>query len=118
MFPCTVGARVGEHYHLCIYIYMNHIYKYTYVHEHTPQAKPGCCSGGRISCKQNNNALLSTNIKKNDDSKSLNYCALLGSIGAGMDILGLLLAVTIVAFVVQLNSNVTMIATVMLLIII
>ena len=35
---CTIG----------IYIYID-----TYVHEHTPLAKPGFCSGGRISCKPN-----------------------------------------------------------------
>ena len=57
-----------------------------------------------MSCKQNYGALLSTSITKNDDSKSPNYCALLGtrtnssnndskSIGAGMDIPALLLAV-------------------------
>ena len=102
---------------------MHHIYKYTYVHEHTPLAKPGFCGGGRISCKPNNGALLSTNINKNDDSKSPNYCALLGtrtnsnndSIGAGMDMLGLLLAVTIVTFIVRLTIHVTMIATMVLL---
>ena len=40
VFPCTVGARVGEYYHL----YMHHIYTYTYVHEHAPLAKLGFCS--------------------------------------------------------------------------
>ena len=40
------------------------IYIYTYVHEHTPLAKPGLCSGGRISCKPNTDALLSTIINK------------------------------------------------------
>ena len=34
-------------------------------------AKPGFCSGGRISCKPENGALLSTSTHKNDDSKSL-----------------------------------------------
>ena len=34
-------------------------------------AKPGFYSGGRISCKPKNGALLSTSIHKNDDSKSL-----------------------------------------------
>ena len=82
---------------------MHHIYICTYVHAHTPLAKPGFCSGGRISCKPNNGALLSTSINKNDDSPSPNYCALLGtrtsssndgkSLGAGMDIPRLLLAV-------------------------
>ena len=91
------------------------------------QAKPGFCSGGRISSKPNNGALLSTNINKNDDSKSLHYCTLLGtrtnshndskSIGAGMDILGLLLAEIIETFIVQLVIDVTMIATMVLLII-
>ena len=32
---------------------------------------PGFCSGGRISCKPKNGALLSTSTHKNDDSKSL-----------------------------------------------
>ena len=50
---------------ISIYIYMHHIYTHTYiVHEHTPQAKPGFCSGGRTSCKPNNGALLSTSIYK------------------------------------------------------
>ena len=60
-------------------------------------------SGGRIACKPSHGALLSTSINKHDDSKRPNYCALLGtrtnsnnldsnSIGAGMDILALLLA--------------------------
>ena len=94
----------------------------------TPLAKAGFCSGGRISCKPKNGALLSANINKHDDGKSPIYCALLGSrtksnndsknIGAGMHILGLLLAVTGVAFIVQLIMNVTMIATMILLIII
>ena len=39
-------------------------YIYTYVHEHTPLAKPGFCSGGRISCKPNTGALLSTSMNK------------------------------------------------------
>ena len=34
-------------------------------------AKPGFCSGGRISCKPKIGALLSTSTNKNDDSKSL-----------------------------------------------
>ena len=34
-------------------------------------AKPGVCSGGRISCKPKNGALLSTSTHKVDDSKSL-----------------------------------------------
>ena len=100
------------------------------MHEHTPLAKPGFCSGGRISCKPNNGALLSTSINKNDDNKSPNHCALLGtrthsnndrdckSIGAGMDILAPLLAVVLVTFIVQLTNNVTMIATMVLLIVI
>ena len=118
-FPCTVGARVGY----CYDPYMHHIYIYIYtcVHEHTPLAKPGFCSGGRIFCKPNTGALLST-------SKSPNYCALLGTransdndskrIGACMDILALPLAVIIVTFIVQLAINVTLIATMVLIIII
>ena len=43
---------------------MQHIYTYTYVHEHTLLAKPGVCSGGKISCKPNTGALLSTSINK------------------------------------------------------
>ena len=107
---------------------MHHIYIHTYVHEHTPLAKPGFCSGGRISCKPDTGALLSTCINKNDDSKSRNYCALLGTrtnsdndskrTGAGMDILALPLAVIIVTFIAQLVINVTMIATIVLIIII
>ena len=34
-------------------------------------AKPGFCSGGRISCTPKNGALLSTSTHKNDDSKNL-----------------------------------------------
>ena len=104
------------------------IYAYTYVHEHTPLAKPGFCSGGRISCKPNTGALLSTSINKNDDSKGPNYCALRGTrtdsdndskhIGAGMDILALPLAVIIVTFIVQIVIHVTMIATMVRIIII
>ena len=58
---------------------MHHIHIYKYVHGHTPLAKPSFCSGGRISCKPNNGALLTTSINHNDDSKSPNYCALLGT---------------------------------------
>ena len=53
--------------------------------------------------QSDNGALLNASINKNGDSKNPNYCALLGactnsnndskSIGAGMDILALLLAV-------------------------
>ena len=91
-----------------IYIYTPHISIYTYVHERTPLAKPGFCSGGRISCKPNHGALLSNSINKNDDSKSPDYCALLGTrttsnngskrTGAGMDIPALLLP--------AINSNI------------
>ena len=109
---------------------MHRIYvgMYAYVHEHTPLAKPGFCSGGRISCEPNTGALLSTGINKTDDSKSPNYCALLGNrtnsdndgkrIGASMDILALPLAVLIVTFIVQLGITVTLIATMVLIIII
>ena len=100
---------------------MHHIYIHIYVHEHTPQAKPGFCSGGRISCKPNTGALRNTSIYKNDDSTRPNYCSLLGTrtnsdndskrIGAGMNILALPLAVIIVTFIVQLVINLTMIAT-------
>ena len=85
------------------------------------------CSGGRISCKPNNGALLSASISKTDDSKSPNYCALLGTrtnsnndskrIGAGMEIPAFFLAVITVTFIVQLIVNVTMIATMVLVII-
>ena len=89
--------------YIYMYAHMHHIYIYIYVHEHTRLAKPGFSSGGRVSCKPNNGALLSTSGNKNDDSKNPNYCALLGtrtninndsksdskSIGAGMDILRL-----------------------------
>ena len=34
-------------------------------------ATPGFCSGGRISCKPKNGALLSTSTHKNDDGRSL-----------------------------------------------
>ena len=84
-------------------IYMYHIYIYTHVHEHTPLAKPSFCSGERLPCKPNNGALLITSINENYDSKSPNFCALLGtrtnsnndskSIGTGLEILALLLAV-------------------------
>ena len=121
-------------YHRCqawiilpsIYVYAPYIY--TYLHEHTPLAKPGFCSGGRISCKPNNGALLSTSISKNDDGKSPHYCALIGirsdsnneskNIGAGMDTLALLLAGKMITFIVQLIINVKLIATMVLLIII
>ena len=109
-------------------IYVPYIYIYTYVHEHTPLAKQGFCSGRRISFKPNTGTLLSTSINRNDDSKSPNDCALVGTrtnsdnnskrIGAGMDILALPLAVTIVTFIVQLVINMTMIATMVLIIII
>ena len=94
----------------------------------TPLAKPGFCSDGRISRKPNNGALLSTNINTNDYSKSPNCCALLGtctnsnndskSIGAGMNTLELLLAVALATIIIQLSINVTLIATMVLLIII
>ena len=67
-------------------------------------------------------ALLNTSLNKNDDGKSPDYSALLGtrtnsnndnkSAGAGMDILALSLAVRIVAFIIQLLISVTMIATI------
>ena len=101
------------------YIY---IYVHTYVHEHAPLAKPGFCSGGRISRKPSNGALLSTSINKKYDSKSPNYCALLGTrtninndsirIGASMDMIALPLAVLL-----QFMTDVTMIATISLIII-
>ena len=105
-----------------ITIYICTVYVHTYMcmntHHYTPLAKPGFCSGRRMSCKSNNGALVSTSIDNNDDDKSPNSCALLGtrttsnndikSIGAGMDILALLLAV------VQLIVIVTMIATLVL----
>ena len=91
-----------------VYIY---IYIRTYAHEHTPLAKPGFCSGGKISCKPNTGELLSSRINKNDDSKTPNYCALFGTCtnsghdckrtGAGMDILALPLAVIIVTLLIQ-----------------
>ena len=49
-------------------IYMHH--KYIYIHI-CALAKPGFCSGGRIFCKPNNGALLSTSINRNHDSKVL-----------------------------------------------
>ena len=49
-------------------------------HTHTPPAKPGFCSGGRIFGKPKNGSLLSTRINDRDDSKSPSYCALLGTI--------------------------------------
>ena len=61
-FPCTVGARVRDNSTICICT----IYIYT-----CALAKAGFCSGGRISCKPTNGALLSTSINKNDDSKIL-----------------------------------------------
>ena len=79
VFPCTLGARVGQ----CHHLYMHHIYTYIhtykYVHEHTPLAKPGFRSDGRIFSKPTHGALLSTSISHNDDSNSRNYCALLGT---------------------------------------
>ena len=73
-------------------------------------AKRGFSSGGRISCKPNNGALLSTSINENDDRTRTNYCALLGtctnsntdskSIDAGRDTLSMLLTVIIVTFIV------------------
>ena len=114
---------------LRIYMHRKYIYIYTYVHEHTPLTKPGFCSGGRISCKPNTGALLSTSIdKKIVIVIGPNYCALPGThthsdndnkrIGAAMDILALPLAVRIVTFIVQLAVNVTMIATMVLIIMI
>ena len=46
------------------------LYIYIYIHI-SALAKPGFCSGGRISCKPKNGALLGTSTPKNDDSKSL-----------------------------------------------
>ena len=47
-------------------------YIYTLIYTHIcALAKPGFCSGGRISCKPRNGAVLSTSTHKNDDSKSL-----------------------------------------------
>ena len=99
-------------------------YTYTYVHEHAPLAKPGFCNGGRIPCKPITGALLRTSIIKRDDSKSRNYCALLGArtnndndskrIGAGMDIPAFALAVILVTFIVQSVISATMIATMVL----
>ena len=62
VFPCTVGARNREYYQL----HMHSIYIYI-----CALAKPGFCSGGRISCKPKIGALLSTSTHKNDDSKRL-----------------------------------------------
>ena len=89
-------------------------------------AKPGFCSGGRISCKPKNGALLSTSTHKNDDSKSPIIVHCLApvrnndnkSTGAGMDVLSLLLAVIIVTFIIQLLTSVTTIATMVLIIVI
>ena len=72
-------------------IYAPYICIYTYVHEHTPLAKPGFCSG------------------RTNDSKR---------IGAGMDIPALPLAVTIATFIVQLAIILTMIAAMVLSIVI
>ena len=47
---------------------MHYIYSYIHI---CALAKPGFCSGGRISCKPKNGALLSTSTHKDDDSKSL-----------------------------------------------
>ena len=49
---------------------MHYIYICIYVHI-CALAKPGFGSGGRISCKPRNGALLSTSTHKNDDSESL-----------------------------------------------
>ena len=97
-------------------------------HVYIHKCKPGFCSGGRISCKPNTGALLSTSINKNDDSKTPNYCALFGTrtssdndskrIGAGMDIPALPLAVIQVTFMVQFVLHVTMIATMVLVIVV
>ena len=45
-------------------------YVHVYIHIWA-LAKPGFCSGGRISWKPKNGALLSTSTHKNDDGKSL-----------------------------------------------
>ena len=108
---------------------MHHIYKYTYVHEHThhwlnqafAMADGGLANRIMVHC-------LVPMLLKYDDTKSPSYWTLLctrtnrnndsKSIGAGMDVLGLLLAVTIVTFIVQLMINVTVIATTVLLIMI
>ena len=47
--------------------------------EHTPLAKPGFCSGRRISCKPDNGALLSISIKNNGDSRIPYRSALCGT---------------------------------------
>ena len=79
-------------------------------------AKPDFYSGGRISCKPKNGALLSTSTHKNDDSTNSNNDN--KSTGSGMDILALLSAVKIATFRIQLLTSVTMIATMVLIIII
>ena len=123
--PGLDNTTIYIHIYICMLICT--IYIYIYVHEHTRLAKPGFSSGGRVSCKPNNGALLSTSGNKNDDSKNPNYCALLGtlthsnsdskSISAGMETLALLLAVKTVACIAQLIINVTMIATLVLIMI-
>ena len=84
-------------------IYAPNMYIHTYVHEHTPLAKPGFCSGERTSCKPNNGALLRTSTNKIMIIKVL-------------DTQALPLAVIIVTFIVQLAKNVTMIATMVIII--
>ena len=61
-FPCAVGARVRQYYHLYTH------YIYTHI---CALATPGFCRSGRISCKPKHGALLSTSTHKNDDRKSL-----------------------------------------------
>ena len=100
-----------------------YIYTHMCMNKHH-RLNQGFCIGGRISCKPNTGALLSTSINKNDDSKSRNCCALLGTrtrndndskrIGAGMDILALPLAVVMVTFIIQLVMYVTMTARMVL----
>ena len=53
------------------YIILPSIYA-LYIHTHIcALAEPGFCSGGRLSCKPTNGALLSASTHKNDDSKTL-----------------------------------------------
>ena len=104
---------------------MHHIYIYIHI---CALAKLGFCSGGRISCKPKNGALLSTSTHKNYDNKSLVIVHCLVPVliatmikkntGAGINILALLLAVIIVTFIIQLLTSVTMIATMVLIILI